>query len=78
MLNLGCERELRWRLSNAELSMQSEQQKYGMSIEHLEAEKRSSLTHNDPLDPLSEDLAKQIRTSGQPESPTAKATASRS
>lgn len=75
MLNLGCERELRWRLSNREPSTQSEQQKCGMSIEHLEGEKRSTLTQTDSLDPLNQDLAKQIRTSGQLESPTAKAMA---
>jgi hypothetical protein len=65
MLNLGCERELRWRLSSPELSMQSGHQKYEMSIEHLEAEKRSTLTGDDSVDPLNEDLGKQMPTSGQ-------------
>lgn len=75
MLNLGCERELRWRLSNREPSTQSERQKCGISIERLEGEKRSTLTQTDSLDPLNEGLVKQIRTSGQVESPTAKAVA---
>jgi hypothetical protein len=68
MLNLGCERELRWRLSNRKLSLQSEHRKCEMSTEHLEAEKRSTLTSDDSVDPLNEDLEKQIPTSGQPAS----------
>jgi hypothetical protein len=75
MLNLGCERELRWRLSNVEHLMQCEQQKYGMSTELLETETRSTLTRDDPVDPLNEDLGKRIRTSGQPESQTTGPTA---